>query len=477
MTVFTIAKAEWLLWRRSNVAISGIVLVAIIIGVISIINATSLMAEAHQRQHQQAVSEDTFLDQPDRHPHRMVHYGHYVFRTPPSLSIFDTGVDSVTGQSIFLEGHRQNSATFASAGASADVGSFQNNSPAFVYQVLLPLLLITLGSGVLVREREAKTLKPMIAQGLSGTSIYFGKWLALAALSGAMLVPMMILVGISMMLGETLSIGIVMCFSYLLYLLIWTSVISLVSGLARHQGTALSALIAVWLVWALIIPRIAVTSASAVHAVPGKIAVDYQMYADLRKLGDGHNASDPAFARLKRDLLAQYNVDSVDELPINFRGKVAQTSEAELTAVMNRYSNERMAAESAQSDHANQYGWLSPTLAITTVSRLLSGTDLATHHRFLVEAEQLRYDFVQGLNESHINTLNYTDDINRNQNAEASRRARISAENWQVLERFEFVPNAPFVRITQAFSSFSMLCSWLVALILAGVLFSRRLAQ
>ena len=49
----------------------------------------------------------------------------------------------------------------------------------------------------------------------------------------------------------------------------------------------------------------------------------------------------------------------------------------------------------------------------------------------------VRYDFVKGLNESHISKLSYIDDINRNKNAEASRRARISSENWAVLSDFE----------------------------------------
>ena len=474
-TAFYIAREEWRYWLRSKVAVTAFIVVSIIVAAVSFINSLALLEEAHQRSHQQATAEQTFLDQPDRHPHRMVHYGHYAFRTPPPLAIFDTGVDSVTGQSIFLEGHRQNSATFASSSASADVGSFQSITPAFVYQVLIPLLLITIGSGVLVREREAKTLIPLMAQGVAGTTIYFGKVLALMGLSLVMLLPLIVLISIGMVSGETWSVAITLILSYFIYLLIWCALIVLVSAKSQHYGIALGTLICIWLFWSLVIPRFAVTSASAAIVVPGKIEVDYKMYADLRELGDGHNAADPAFAKLRRDLLAEYQVDSVEDLPINFRGMVAQTSESELTEVMNRYANERMQSEQAQSQRVSLYGWLSPVLAIATASKKLAGTDLETHHRFLKETEKLRFDFVQGLNVSHVQSLDYKDDINRNQSAEASRRARISSENWQVLDNFNFAPSSAEQRLAKSQASLLMLLAWLIVLFFAGIMVSRRL--
>lgn len=118
-----------------------------------------------------------------------------------------------------------------------------------------------------------------------------------------------------------------------------------------------------WLTWSLVTPRLAVASASAAAPSPGKLETDYQLLADLRKLGDGHNAADPAFETLKANLLAEYDVDTVDELPINFRGAVAQASEADLTQVMNEDAERRMEPEARQSRHGHGFGWLSPVLA------------------------------------------------------------------------------------------------------------------
>ena len=473
--VFTIAAAEWRLWMRSKSALAALLAVVLIIAATSVLTAVRFTEERHERVHQQEVAEETFLSQPARHPHRMVHYGHYVFRAPPPLAIIDPGVDTVTGQSIFLEGHRQNTAMFADTRASASVGGFQTLSPASVYQILIPLLLIALGHGVFVREREARTLAPLLAQGVSGVTLYVGKAFALAGLSAALLTPMLIMSLIGVTSGEAVGVSLAVVAAYGTYLLVWSALIVLVSAVVATRGVVLGILVFTWLAWSLAMPRLAVASASAAAPSPGKLETDYQLYADLRELGDGHNAGDPAFNALRANLLAEYDVDSVEELPINFRGAVAQASEADLTRVMNEYAERRMALEVRQSRHANGFGWLSPVLAVSAASRHLAGVDLETHHRFLREAEAVRYDFIQGLNKSHIEELSYTDDINRNQSHEASRRARISPENWTVLDEFRFQPATPDERFGAATAPISMLTVWLAALVAAGVFASGRL--
>ncbi len=120
--ILGVAADEWRYWRRSHLALGGAIVFLILVISISFLNMLRIDAETHARSQNQTQAEDTFRAQPDRHPHRMVHYGHYVFRAPAPLAIFDPGLDFVTGQSIFLEGHRQNTAMFAESSASADFG-------------------------------------------------------------------------------------------------------------------------------------------------------------------------------------------------------------------------------------------------------------------------------------------------------------------------------------------------------------------
>ncbi|MEM9623505.1 MAG: DUF3526 domain-containing protein [Pseudomonadota bacterium] len=470
-----IATEEWRQWLRSRLAVLSLIVFTILLLFTTVLTTLDAQEARHERLHQQVQAEETFLAQPDRHPHRMVHYGHYVFRTPPPLAMFDPGVDTVTGQSLFLEGHRQNSAMFADARAEARTGGFGALTPAKLYHLFLPLLIIALGHGVILREREARTLGPLLSQGVSGVHLYRGKLLALGGLIGLLSLPALFSSIAASVLGESLLASTMLYLGNLLYLGIWTALTLLVSIATRTRGVALGVLSAVWVLTVLVVPRIGVTSASATLPTEGKILTDMRMNDDLRKLGDGHNAADPAFNKLRADTLAKYNVDSLEALPVNFRGIVASTSEKELTETLNAYAEKRMQRERAQASHLAAFGWLSPYLAIGGASRNLAGTDLETHHRFLREAEVVRLDFVQGLNQAHIEKLSYIDDINRNNGEEGSKRARVDASTWQVLSDFRFTPDSAQERLSRATTKLTSLALWFVALLGIGLTAARRL--
>jgi len=472
--IFTIAKAEWRYWLRSRLVQIGLIVFSFLLIFTTVITANRMSDLRHERVHQQEQAEQTFLNQPARHPHRMIHYGHYAFRTPSPLASFDPGVDAVTGQSIFLEGHRQNTAMFADERATARAGGFGSLTPALIYQLFLPLLLIAIGHAAIVREREAKTLGPLLAQGIKGPTLYLGKGLALLGLIIVLSLPAFFGSGFAITQGESLAVSASLYISYVIYLSIWGALILTISCLVRSRGVSLGILFLLWIYSALAVPRIAVTVSSMTIPTEGKLITDMRMNEDLRKLGDGHNASDPAFASLKANLLAQYDVETVDELPVNFRGVVASTSEKELTDTLNNFANARMSRELQQSKRLDSFGVISPYVAISAASRALSGTDLRTHHRFLREAEALRYDFIQGLNEAHIEKLDYQDDINRNKDEAAGQKARISPDSWKVLKSFQFEPAPSNARIAGAFTSILSLLIWLLGIIIFGLFAARR---
>lgn len=470
-----IAREEWRLWARSRVALVAALIMAVLVAVTSTLTALRVAEEAERRAARQGSAEATFLAQPDRHPHRMVHYGHYAFRTPPPLAAFDPGVDAVTGQSIFLEGHRQNTAMFADTRAGADLGGFAALTPANIYQLLLPLLLIIIGHGVLLRERESGTLAVLLAQGQSALALTGGKALALAGVAGLFLLPVGVLAILAVGAGEPVLSAALMVAGYALYLGVWSALVLAVSLWVRARSVALGVLVFVWLLVALVVPRIGINASAAAVDAPGKIESDLVMLAEQRKLGDGHNAADPAFAALERQVLEQYGVEDVAQLPINWRGVVAGYSEAKLTALMNDYAENRMGQEAAQSRIVTLFGLASPTLAVGGASRMLAGTDLATHHRFLRESESLRFDFVQALNDLHANELTYADDAARSSDPEAEQRTRINASAWALLDEFRFAPDPAPTRAARAAPPLAMLLGWLILLATAIWVGARRL--
>ncbi|MEM9618913.1 MAG: DUF3526 domain-containing protein [Pseudomonadota bacterium] len=459
----TIAADEWRYWFRSRLAIS-VLFVGLVLAVGSaLLTASKMSAAAHERAHLQIEAEETFYSQPDRHPHRMVHYGHYVFRTPPPLSIIDPGVDAYTGTSIFLEGHRQNSAMFADRQSSAGLAGFGALTPAFLLQTFAPLLLILMGYNVITREREARALHQLIAQGLAPLQILTGKGLALAGAAMLMLSPLLIAAVAAIIRGETAAAAALFASGYAAYLLIWCALIVLVSAIMRARSASLGALLVIWMVAALLLPPLSSTAALSIVEAPGKIETDFAILEEMKKVGDGHNAADPAFASLRANLLQQYNVDSVEELPMNFRGVVAQAAEAELTDLLNRFAEDRMQVEVSQAHVGRIFGWFSPVLGVREFSMTLAGVDLETHHRFLREAEELRFDFVQSLNKVHAEKLAYADDISRSSDPEAEKRTRMSAENWKVLNEFRFEPAPARKRIEASLAPFAKLLVWLFA--------------
>lgn len=470
-----IAADEWRLWSRSRLALVGLGVFALLLTVTSVLSALRMESERQDRLAQQTLAEERYRAQPARHPHRMVHYGHYVFRTPPPLALFDPGVDAVTGQSLFLEGHRQNADMFADARAVPDTGGFGRLDPATVYQIFVPLLLIALGHASILREREAGTLGSLLAQGLSGTSLFLGKFAALATLALVMLLPAAGLVAVAVMQGEAFVVAAGILGLYAAYLLTWSALTMVVSQFAAQRGLALGVLLLVWLGWTLMLPRAAVSYAEAAQPIAGKLHSDLTMLAEQRGLSDGHNANDPVFAALRDGLLAEHGVERVEELPVNFRGVVAGFAEAKLTAVLNDYADQRMRQERDQLARLARFGWLSPALATGVASRTLSGTGLLAHQRFLREAEALRFEFVQGLNDAHARHITFADDAARSSDPEANQRTRISPENWQKLGDFRFTADSYAVRSGAAFPQAAPVLAWLFALVLLGFGAARRL--
>ena len=82
----TICADQWRYWLRTKVAATVLLLGAILTLAALVVNAFHIEEAAHARDHLQTEAEERFKAQPDKHPHRMVHYGHYVFRAPTPVS-------------------------------------------------------------------------------------------------------------------------------------------------------------------------------------------------------------------------------------------------------------------------------------------------------------------------------------------------------------------------------------------------------
>jgi len=469
-----IARDELRLMARNRVAVIALVLLFFLT------LAAVLSSWSHQRgiaelraRHQQAAAA-AFKAQPDRHPHRMVHYGTFIYRPLGALAAFDPGVDAFTGNSMFLEGHRQNSANFGDVRQSSLLVRFGQLTPAFVLQVVAPLLLIFLGFGVLARETERGTLRVLMLQGVSRGQLVRGKLAALGMVAAIVGLPAMIGFVAVIAQPETLVLPMAaIALGYALYLALWVVLILLASAFAKRGRDALLALLAIWTVAVVLLPRVAPDIAGAAVPLQNRLQTDVAIARDLRRLGDSHNPDDPHLAAFKQSVLRRYGVTRVEALPVNYKGLLAVEGERLTSSLFDRYASASFAAQAAQNRLVDAIGVLSPTITVRALSMAAADTDFAGHRRFLEQAEAYRYALVQRLNRMEADDVSYADDIAEDEGAD--RRKRIAADNWQQMPDFVFRPPSGAALATAALPGLTILGLWLAlaALLLARV--TRRL--
>lgn len=476
--VWTIARGELRLMLRSRLALIGLVTLLFLSAIAAVTSWRQMESARLAREANQHAADEAFDKQPDRHPHRMVHYGTYAIRPVGPLAAFDPGVDPFTGTVLYLEGHRQNAATFGAARESSGLIRFGQLTPAFVLQTLAPLLLVFLGFASVAREREQGGLRALRAHGATTGQIVAGKALALALVALVAAAPALIALAVAAARfpGEA-QVAALVGLSYLAYLLVWVGLITGDSALARSSQSALIGLIAAWAVTIVLVPRAAAAWAGIAAPLPSRAETELRINADLRRLGDSHNPNDPFFAAFKARLLQQYGVSRVEDLPFNFRGALSAEGEALTSKLFRDYAAEAARIQRAQSAHVQALAWASPALAVRRASMLGAATDLDTHLEFLRQAEAYRFDMVQRLNGMHTNLVTARDDAARGTDAAAERRARISAANWRTIPEFDFAVQPASVRARVLAPSLVWLVLWLAvggALLMLG---ARRLAR
>ncbi len=475
--ITTIAAAELRLMFRSRLALVGLASLLLLSAIAAITSAVQMSGAAAARTAAQAATDAQFKSQPDRHPHRMVHYGTYALRPVGPLAAFDPGVDGFTGTVLFLEGHRQNSATFGAARESSDLLRFGQLTPAFVLQSLAPLLLVFVGFASVVRERASGSLRNLRAHGASTLAIMGGKALALSAVAALAMLPALAALGWAAAgAPATAGMAALTGLAYAAYLLIWVLAIVAASALARTSQGALVGLIAAWAIVVVLVPRAAAGWAGVSTPLPSRVDTEFAIAADLRRLGDSHNPNDPYFTKFKARVLKQYGVRKVEDLPVNYRGIQAMEGERLTSKLFADYDARADAIQMHQSAQLATMGLFSPALTVRRASMLASATDLSTHLEFLRQAEAYRFDLVQRLNRLQAQAVSSADDGARSHDPIADRRTRISASFWKSMPEFRFAQPSPAIRAAALVQALSLLALWLAAVAGLFWLASRRLA-
>ena len=393
---------EWkiLVRNRSIVYVSLI----FILSIISLAWMSNVQSENQSKA--QAAAEKHIRSQWDNlepmNPHRAAHYGVYVFKPVSILNSLDDGVSSITGNVLKLEGHVQNEIVHSEASQSITISKFGKLKPSIILQYVVPLFLIFLSFGSINNDKETGIMKLIALQGVSPEKLVLSKSISIW-LYGLMLIMSSVLLQSlfgSLALDVGLRLGLTFI-SYGLYYLIVVFLSTFISVSFRNNTSAISLLLATWIVWTIFLPKIWGNTVEKVHPLPSRQNFIAQMKEDRSKGIDGHNPRDERRSRLEKEYLIKYKVDSLSQLPINFDGIVMQADEEYGNQVWDKHFGNNYLIYQKQKKLYQLSGLLNPFSSLQNLSMGFCGSDMIHHLDFLKKAENYRRYLIKTLNDKH----------------------------------------------------------------------------
>lgn len=442
-------------FRAVGIAVLGLLLVTLGLGF------RDVVAVQQERRDAQATADDHFRTQDDKNPHVAAHYGTYVFKPAGALSFINPGVDAFVGVSLKLEAHKRNALEGARARDGTALARFSRLSVASVLELLVPLLVIAIGFGMWTSERERGTLRQLASLGVPPRSLLFGKTCALLFSLGALLVPALLLGGLSAWLfapeleappGSGKRLG-VLGLVYAAYVTVWAFLTLCVSASAKSSRGALVVMLGLWVGTSLIVPRVAADAAEWIVPVPSGEAVGAKIRADLATGLPGGPDREARIEQLYEAVLEEQGFKGAEMLmDASLLNGLELRAEAEFE---NEVLDHHFAALGRALDRQETLGQalalLSPVLAIRSLSMALAGTDAAHHRYFSERAEQHRRGLIDMLNREFAE-----------RGGAAGFDYKAGRELWERAPRFQYTPPGLSWVLGRQVSSLLLLAVWLV---------------
>ncbi|MBC6399527.1 MAG: DUF3526 domain-containing protein [Ekhidna sp.] len=370
----------------------------------AVYSGVSYHDQNHFRTDHQEKARESWEGNPDKHPHRMAHFGTFAFRLKHPLSIFDFGIESYTGNAVFLEAHRQNMVNFPEAGFSTGLLRFGELSMGMILQVILPLIIFFIGYTSVAADRENGTLKILLTQGAGWKEILFGRSIGLCLIALLFVFPFMIITAF-LLISEShptgdqwIRLGL-LTVTYIIFIIVLSLITVSVSAKSQSSKVALVKLLGFWLVMVVLLPRTAQSLGAYFHPSPDKLAFRAAIEEEVIEYGDSHNPNDPHFAALRDSVLKANNVDSVSKLPFNYGGLIMSEGERISTEIYNKHHERLLNIYRNQNKLSRWMAVVNPYLAVKNLSMALCGTDFASYAIFQNQAEEYRYKLAQRMNE------------------------------------------------------------------------------
>ena len=335
-------------------------------------------------------------------PHRAAHYGSFAFKPLNILNAMDGGINDITGNVLQLEGHVQNEIIYSEASQALSVSKFGKLKSSLILQYVIPLFLIFLSFGSMSKEKETQRIKLLILQGASIDKLVNAKSISVWIYGFFLLI---VTVTIQSIFGSTnpeiFKRLAYILLSYGLYYFIISSLSTYLSFTLKDKTSALSSILAIWILWTIFLPKIWGNTVEKVHVLPDRKTFKEDMRAERNQGIDGHNPYDKRREELKNKYLAEYQVDSLSQLPINFDGIVMQADEEYGNLIWDKHFGSNYSIMQKQKSLYQFSGLLNPFASLQSASMGFCGTDMIHHLDFLKKAEDYRRVLIKALNDKH----------------------------------------------------------------------------
>lgn len=417
------------------------------------------------------VTRAQWEQQGEKHPHRGAHFGIYALRPDPALAAFDPGLGPHVGQALWLEPHHRNMMRFNPTADALPHARLAQMSPAFVLTALLPLLVIALGFSSISQERESGTLRMLHGAGLSARWLLAGKAIALLSVAGSLMVlALMASFALAWWNGDgtvdALRRFALIGIGGLAYIAIFVLLTLAVSCRVRSSRMALFVLLAIWLAWIFVVPRLGAAAAAGATELPTPDEFWQGIRHDYTEGLPGDGPLDARVKGFEQSTLQRYGVRRFEDLPIGinalrrlFRDAYADRVHAvHFDALWRRYETQRTTLQ--------WMGLASPAVAMRSLSMAFSGTDLAHQRRFEEAAERYR----QGANRQIDRwDAEYTQGV-------ASYDARYAGRSlWRAIEPFSPPPPDVAFAVRNARMDIAILGMWLTVILIVLLHSARKL--
>ncbi|MEX0274537.1 MAG: ABC transporter permease [Flavobacteriaceae bacterium] len=393
-------------------------------------------------------------NQGEKNPHSAAHYGTYAFKPKQPLSLVDQGVDKYAGTSIFLEAHNRNEAQFSAAADQTGLARFGDLTPDFILLFIIPLLIILLGYNSFTKEREMGTLTLLKSQGISNWKWMLGKWMALLLPIFGITVLLFAIAGV--LLSNLKDFGIfnwgalsMMFLVFMVYYIVFANIVLLVSALSKKSGISLVIMLCVWIIACLAAPKAASNIADRKYPYPTRQEFAANVLKDKKEGLDGHNPWSKEAKLLEQEVLEEYGVDSLHQLPFNFDGYRMQKGEEHEAEVYFKHYNHLKEQYKHQSNVYKNLAIISPFLPTRFLSMSIAHTDYATHWDFADAAETYRIATQKFLNDNFAYNSTY-----------GNWRYQADASFWQNLPAFKYTPPALHSVLSRNASNLLILGIW-----------------